>query len=107
MTPGNRVTGSNEDNFTLFDSNGIEFITINLAFKKQPDAIGLTNTELAWADNLLKTYPDRLGILTSHYFMETNDGGNDPAVGPYGQEVYDTLSNNRNLFMMLSRALVR
>jgi hypothetical protein len=99
LTPGNRVTGSNEDNFTLFDSNGVEFIAINLAFKTQPDAVGLGNVELAWADNLLKTYPDRLGILTSHYFLETNPGDN---LGPYGQQVYDTLSNNPNLFMMLS-----
>ena len=105
LTPGNRVTGvneSNEDNFTLFESNGVKFIAINLAFKKEPDAIGITKLELPWADNLLKTYPDRLGILTSHYFMNTNDGGPDPLVGPYGQEIYDTLSNNRNLFMMLA-----
>ena len=105
LTPGNRVGGSNEDNFTLFDSNGVGFISINLAFKKVPNAIGLANVELAWADNLLKTYPDRLGILTSHYFMNTRDGDpglEGPNVGLYGQEVYDALSNNRNLFMMLS-----
>ena len=105
VTPGNRVTGSNEDNFTLFDSNGVGFISINLAFKKEPNLIGLANVELAWADNLLKTYPDRLGILTSHYFMNTRDGDpglEGPNVGQYGQEVYDVLSNNRNLFMMLS-----
>jgi hypothetical protein len=102
LTPGNRVGDSNEDNFTLFDSNGVGFISINLAFKKAPNAIGLANAELAWADNLLKTYPDRLGILTSHYFMNTNDGVELPLVGQYGQEVYDTLSNNRNLFMMLA-----
>jgi hypothetical protein len=102
LTPGNRVVGSNEDNFTLFDSNGVGFISINLAFKKEPNLIGLANVELAWADNLLKTYPDRLGILTSHYFLNTNDGLELPLVGQYGQEVYDTLSNNRNLFMMLA-----
>ena len=37
--PGNRVTGSNEDNFTLFDSDGVKFIAINLAYKPAPDAI--------------------------------------------------------------------
>ena len=102
LTPGNRVGGSNEDNFTLFDSNGVGFISINLAFKKEPNAIGLANVELAWADNLLKTYPDRLGIVTSHYFLNTNDGVELPPIAQYGQEVYDTLSNNRNLFMMLA-----
>ncbi len=101
VTPGNRISGSNEDNFTLFDSNGVEFIAINLAYRPAPGAIGLGNPELAWADNLLKTYPDRVGIVTSHYFLNTNDG-TQALIGPYGQEVYDTLSNNRNLFMMLS-----
>jgi hypothetical protein len=95
---GNRVTGSNEDNYTLFESDGVKFIAINLAFKPAPDG-GVVDPELDWADNLLKTNPDRLGILTSHYFMETNPGNN---LGSYGQEVYDALSDNPNLFMMLA-----
>jgi hypothetical protein len=99
MTPGNRVSLSNEDNFTLFESNGVKFIAINLAYKEEPDAIGLGNPELAWADNLLKTYPNRLGIVTSHYLMESNPGN---SLSPYGQEIYDTLSNNRNLFTMMA-----
>lgn len=100
LVPGNRVANSNEDSFTLFESNGVKFIAINLAYKEQPDAIGLGNPELAWADNLLKSYPDRLGILTSHYFMEANPGN---SLGPYGQEVYDALAaTNPNFFLMLS-----
>ena len=97
-TPGNRVVGSNEDNFTLFDFAGIEFIAINLAYKQAANAFGM-DAEVTWADALLKTYPDRLGIITSHYFLESNPGN---SFGPYGQEVYDGLSDNPNLFMMLS-----
>lgn len=97
-TPGNRVAGSNEDSFTLFDSDGVKFIAINLAYKEAPDA-GPAEPELDWADALLKAYPDRIGILTSHYFMDANPGNN---LGPYGQQVYDWLANNPNFFMMLS-----
>lgn len=97
---GNRVGNSNEDNFTLFDSNGVRFIAINLAYKQAANPVGAANNaELAWADALLKSYPDRLGILTSHYYMDQNPGN---SLGPYGQQVYDALANNRNFFMMLS-----
>lgn len=48
---------------------------------------------------LLITYPDRLGIGTSHYLMDTNPGNN---LGSYGQDIYDALSDNPNLFMMLA-----
>ena len=98
-TPGNRVVGSNEDNFTLFESSGgVEFIAINLAYKEAANAMGM-DAEVSWADALLKAYPDRLGILTSHYFLDENPGN---SFAPYGQEIYDGLSNNPNLFMMLS-----
>ena len=93
---------SNEDNYTLFESNGIEFISINLAYRPALDNTGVGNPELAWANNLLQNvYPNRLGIVTSHYFLNTNDGVDVP-IGPYGQAVYDALRGNDNLFMMLS-----
>lgn len=97
-TSGNRVVNSNEDNFTLFDSNGVKFIAINLAYRQGANAVN-NDPEVVWADALLKAYPDRLGIITSHYFMDANPGNN---LGPYGQEIYDGLSNNPNMFMMLS-----
>ncbi|MCZ6616516.1 MAG: metallophosphoesterase [Gammaproteobacteria bacterium] len=104
-TPGNRVTNSNEDNFTLFGFGGVEFIAINLAYKQAANSSG-NDQEVTWADALLKAYPNRLGIITTHYFLNQNPevgvGGSRNNFGPYGQEVYDGLSNNPNLFMMLS-----
>jgi len=97
-TAGNRVVGSNEDNFALVESDGVKFVIINLAYREVANPIGM-DPEVTWADNLLKAYPDRLGIITSHYFMDANPGN---SFGPYGQEIYDGLSNNPNLFMMLS-----
>ena len=89
---------SNEDNYTLFDSDGVMFISINLAYKPAPDA-GVVDPELDWADMLLKANPDRLGIITSHYLMDTNPGNQ---LGDYGDEVYQALADNPNLFMMLA-----
>ena len=97
-TPGNRVVNSNEDNFTLFESSGVKLIAINLAYRQGANAVN-NDPEVVWADALLKAYPDRLGIITSHYFMDENPGN---SLGPYGQEIYDGLSNNPNMFMMLS-----
>ena len=37
---GNRVTGSNEDNYTLFESDGVKFISINLAYRPDVNAVG-------------------------------------------------------------------
>ena len=93
---GNRVMGSNEDNYTLFESDGVKFISINLAYKQAPAA---GHPELDWADALLKANTDRVGILTSHYLMEENPGNN---LSTYGQEVYDELSDNPNLFLMMA-----
>jgi hypothetical protein len=97
-TNGNRVINSNEDNFTLFESSGVKFIAINLAYHEGANAVN-DDPEIVWANNLLSTYSDRLGIITSHYFMDENPGN---SLGPYGQEVYDGLSGNPNMFMMLS-----
>jgi len=104
-TAGNRVVSSNEDNFTLFESSGVKFIAINLAYRQGANQLG-NDPEVTWADNLLKAYPDRIGIVTSHFFIhdniERNLNGPKNILSAYGQEVYDGLSNNQNLFLMMS-----
>ena len=105
----NNTTNSNEDNYTLFESNGIKFISINLAYRPAPNptppnlSVNLLrdNPELNWANTLLEDHDDRLAIVTSHYFLNTNEAGT-PPMGQYGQAVYDALKANDNLFMMLS-----
>ena len=76
-----------------------------MAYKQAANAAG-NDAEVTWADNLLQAYPDRLGIITTHYFLNQNaevgSGGPFNQIGPYGREVYDGLSDNPNLFMMLS-----
>jgi hypothetical protein len=107
LTPGNRVTGSNEDNFTLFEGScGVKLIAINLAYKEGANASG-QDQELQWADALLKTYSDRLGIVTSHFFLDENPSTSNVVddrneFSGYGQEVYDELKDNSNFLMMMS-----
>jgi hypothetical protein len=107
--PGNRTGGDgNEDNFSLVESGGVKFVIINLGYREVANEIVFNpsdplfntcnNSELPWADTLLKNYSDRLGIITSHYFLDQNPGDQ---FGSWGQCVYDFLSNNPNLFMML------
>jgi hypothetical protein len=115
---GNRVDDSNEDNFTLFEGTcGVQFVAVNLAYKELANAVG-DGSEVDWADDLLKLYPNRLGIVTSHNFLRQNPdiGTCTPGTpgcrfnslgGTYGQEVYEGLTDpvkgdNPNLLMMLS-----
>ena len=102
------------DSYTMFDHCGIEFIAINLGYRAEtvgdPNALDVAtvNPEISWANDLLESNPNRIGILTSHYFL--NDNGGDACVvgnncnefGPWASAVYDELKGNPNLFMMLS-----
>ncbi len=110
VAPSTVPTG---DNFTLFEASGVKFIAINLAYRQDAnpdDESGIDNSpELTWADDLLTTYSDRIGIVTSHYFMDCNNvigncASGEPLNnnGTYGSQVYDRLSNNANLFVMMS-----
>ena len=93
--------GSNNDNhYELFSAGGIDFIHISLEFNNNS---GGTNQALLldvlnWADNLLKTYPNRRGIIASHWILEV--GTNAPFGGP-GAEIYNQLKDNPNLILML------
>ena len=53
---------------------------------------------LDWADALLKAYPNRRAIVTSHWIINT---GNPASFSAQGQDIYDALKNNPNLFLML------
>ena len=36
----------------------------------------VADTEIGWADKLLEAYPDRLAIITTHFFLEANNEDN-------------------------------
>jgi hypothetical protein len=84
--------GTNNDNhFQLFSAGGLDFIAINLEYDTSPDV-----PVLNWADSLLKAFPKRRGILSSHYLI-----GSGGAWGTQGLATYNALKNNPNLDLML------
>lgn len=84
--------GSNNDNhFQLFSARGMDFIAISLEYDTKADAAVLN-----WADSLLKAYPTRRGIVSSHWIINS-----DASWGAQGSAIYNRLKANANLHLML------
>jgi hypothetical protein len=84
----------NNNNYQFFSAGGLDFMVINIAYRTTADT-----AVHDWADALLKAYPNRRAIVTSHWIVNT---GNPATFGGQGQALYDNLKDNPNLFMMLS-----
>ncbi|MCP4765811.1 MAG: VWA domain-containing protein [Gammaproteobacteria bacterium] len=102
QTPNSGFTG---DSYTLFEAEGIGFIVINFAYRAELATFGGTvradNPEIQWADDLLATNADRIGILVSHFILEENESPVVNEFGTWAGAVYDELSVRPNLFLML------
>lgn len=87
---------ANTNNYQLFSAGGMDFIIVHLEY----DARAVSNYQpiLDWADALLKAYPNRRAIITSHWIINT---GNPATFSTQGQAIYDSLKNNSNLFLLL------
>ncbi|MCH9693198.1 MAG: VWA domain-containing protein [Gammaproteobacteria bacterium] len=103
---GSQDSANTHNNYTMFSSpEGVDFIAINLAYS---DQVGATEVDiLDWADDLLKTNPNRIGIVTSHFIMsDARTGGPgcelDDDLGTYGSAIWDELKDNPNLSLLLS-----
>lgn len=86
---------NNDNNYQFFSASGLDFIVINLVYNSNTAG---DQAVMNWADALLKAYPNRRAIITSHWLINT---GNPASWGGHGQVVYDNLKDNPNLFMML------
>lgn len=85
--------GSNDNWFDLFSAGGFDFISIGLEYDTSPD-----QTVLDWADSLLKAYPGRRAMVSTHHMV---NNGNPGTFSTQGQAIYDNLRDNPNLFLML------
>ena len=83
-------SGSNDNNYTFFTAGGMDFIVINLEYVSP--APGLID----WANQLLVNNSDRRAIVVSHYILNS-----DATFDSWGQQIYEALSDNPNLFLML------
>jgi hypothetical protein len=82
----------NDNNFELFSASGYDFIIVHLGYDRFDAEV------LNWADNLLQTYSNRRAIVVTHYLI---DSGNPGSFSSQGQDIYDSLKGNPNLFLML------
>ena len=91
----------NKDSYQLFSSGGIDFLVIHI----EHDWPGYAVT---WADRIIKRYPNRRVILSSHLFL--NEAGTRPVAVPYrgangtsAESVWQNLVRpNCNVFMVIS-----
>jgi hypothetical protein len=95
---GGNYGANNNNNYQLFSASGIDFIVINLMYNSSTSGNAAV---LSWADSLLKAYPNRRAIVTSHWLIGTSFPPTQASWGGHGQAVYDTLKTNANLMMML------
>ena len=59
---GGHYADKNDNNYELFSGGGINFLIVHLEFCPPAAAV-------AWADSILKTYPDRIAIVTTHGYL--------------------------------------
>jgi len=90
---GGHYGTNNNNSFQLFSAGGMDFIIIHMEY--DPSA---TPAVIAWANNLLQTYPNRRAIVTSHWIVNT---GFNATFSAQGQAIYNTLRTNANFFLML------
>lgn len=93
---GGNYGTNNNNNYQLFSASGLDFIVIH--FEYNAGAVSGYQAVLDWADALLKAYPNRRAIVTSHWIVNT---GNPASFSTQGQAIYDNLKDNPNLFLML------
>ena len=93
---GGHYGSDNDNHYELYSAGGMDFILINLEYDTTPE-----QDVLDWADALLNTYGNRRAIVVSHYLIETDNSISPNAFGSQGQQIYDNLKDNSNLFLML------
>lgn len=67
----------NMDNYALFSAGGTDFLMLNLEWEAPQAA-------LDWADRVLKAYPSRVVIMTTHSFVSITGGLRSTAQRPGG-----------------------
>lgn len=82
---------NNDNHYELFSASGLDFINISLEYDTNADT-----SVLSWADSLLKAYPGRKGIISSHWLINS-----DGTWGAQGLATYNKLKQNKNLDLML------
>jgi hypothetical protein len=79
----------NNNSYQLFSAAGMDFVILHLEY--QP-----SEAVLEWADEILEKHSQRRAIVTTHYLLDY-----DGFRSPEGEQIYQTLVDNPNLFLFL------
>ncbi len=90
---GGHFGPDNKDHFSLFSASGLDFVVLTLEVEAAYSPVAL-----AWGDSILKAYPKRSAIVSSHNLIED---GNPAPFSDRGQRIYNALKGNPNLFLMI------
>lgn len=85
---GHYPENHNDNNYQLFGCGGFDFIAVNLEYDAREGAID-------WARGVFSVYPDRIGILTTHAFL--NKHGD---LFPIGQRTDSLLWDCDNIYFV-------
>ncbi len=91
--------GDNQNHYDLFSAGGLDFVAVYLSY-------GVTDEEAAWADGVLKQFPDRNAVVLTHDYLvpSTNPDGRDSEIStPDGRLVHaKVVEPNPNVFLVLA-----
>ena len=59
---GGHYQNLNDNNYQLFSGGGMDFVIVHLEFCPPAAA-------LSWASSVLRSYPDRIGMMTTHAYL--------------------------------------
>lgn len=81
----------NRGHYDLFSAGGVDFINVAMGWAPDDEAI-------AWMNEVLAKYPERIAIINLHEFMLTTGG-----LGPIPQRILDEVAaTNPNVRMIMS-----
>ncbi len=91
---GGNFQNLNDNNYQLFSGGGLDFVIVHLTFCPPAAAV-------SWADSIFRTYPDRVGMVTTHGYLGLAAERSVHVCGST-QYLWDGLASNPNLRFMLS-----
>jgi hypothetical protein len=93
---GGHYGTNNNNSYQLFSAGGMDFIFIHMEY--DTNATTPASPVMVWANNLLRTYPERRAIVTSHWIVNT---GSNATFSAQGGAIHEALRTNANFFLML------
>ena len=59
---GGHYQNLNDNNYQLFSGGGMDFVIVHLEYCPPAAA-------LSWASSIIQSYPDRIGMMTTHAYL--------------------------------------